>query len=264
MSWLLTPMPHMKAITTMTTSTPTTISPVFMSARCLPRLEVVGKAERVERCRSPGARPPRAPVVVAELAIAEAKCVVAGAGGAVAAAARRAHEDAIAALQHVLAAMIDLLVVDAHVAQAARGAAREAGGGAARPLRQEADHEGAHGAALEEHVRAEPAPPVPIAARARAQALVVEEKRAVALGHFHGRAGDIAGPGEDVLAVLGGSGAHAAVEEEHVGVGTPVVARPRLGYCPQGRARPRHHLVGDDLMQCSQNHERHVVARLCP
>src|SRR5215510_15384113 len=120
MSWLLTPMPHMKAITTMTTSTPTTISPVFMSARCLPRLEVVGTAERVERCRGARgahrgyARPSR--IYYTREVTGGATSAGAGRrsragdrggevrgrgrGGGAVAAARRAHEDAIAAHQH--------------------------------------------------------------------------------------------------------------------------------------------------------------------
>src|SRR5207249_104714 len=82
--------------------------------------------------------------------------------------------------------------------------------------------------------RAEAAPVAPGAPRARAQPLVVEEERAIALRHLHRRARDVAGPREHVLAVLSGGRAHAAVEEEDVRVGSPVVARSRLGHRPEG------------------------------
>src|SRR5215831_2378018 len=232
-----------------------------MRSGTVPRLRAAMTLPTI-RARSPWVRTPRGPGVVAELPVARTPGAVARASGAVAAAPWRAHEDAVATLQHVLAAMVDLLAVDAHVAQATRGACREAGGGETRPLRHKAHHDGADGAALEEHVLAEPAALAPVAARAGTQALVAEEEWAIALGHFHGCAGDVAGPGEHVLPILGGGGAHATVEEEHVRVGTAIVPRARLRHRPQGRARARHHLVGDDLMQRPQDEERHVVARL--
>src|SRR5712691_11606994 len=189
------------------------------------------------------------PADIAEQAVAQAEGSGPGAGRPVAAAPGRAHEHAVAAREDVLAAVIHLLAVDAHIAEAAGPAALEAGRGKLRPLRHEAQHDGAGGSALDEYVLAEAAPVPPGASRIRPQPLVVEEERAIALRHLHGRARDIAGPREHVLAVLGGGRAHAAIEEEDVRVGSPVVAGARLGHRPERRARAGHHLVGNDLVE---------------
>src|SRR5207237_1320460 len=61
------------------------------------------------------------PADIAEQAVAQAEGSRSRAGRAVAAAPRRAHEHAVAARENVLAAMIHLLAVDAHVAEAAGG-----------------------------------------------------------------------------------------------------------------------------------------------
>src|SRR5690348_6228152 len=102
-------------------------------------------------------------------------------GRPVAGAARRAHQHAVAALQHVLAPVIHLLAVDPHVAQAARAAAGQPRRGEAGALGHEAHHDRPRRLALDQHVLAEAAAELPLATRARAHALVVEEERAVAL-----------------------------------------------------------------------------------
>src|SRR6266852_6014366 len=188
------------------------------------------------------------PADIAEQAVAQAKPGGAGPGRPIAAAPGRAHEHAVTTREDVLAAVIHLLAVDAHVAEAAGPPALEAGRGKLRPLRHEAQHDGTGGSALDEDVLAEAAPVAPGAPRARPQPLVVEEERAIALRHLHRRARDVAGPREHVLAVLGGGRAHAAVEEEDVRVGPAVVAGARLGHRPERGARAGHHLVGDDLV----------------
>src|SRR5207244_6639417 len=98
------------------------------------------------------------PADIAEQAVAQAEGSRPRAGRAVAAAPGRAHEHAVAARENVLAAMIHLPAVDAHVAEAAGAAALEAGRGKFRPLRHEAQHDGAGGSALDEDVLAEAAP----------------------------------------------------------------------------------------------------------
>src|SRR5207244_7218472 len=119
------------------------------------------------------------PAGLAGQAVARAEGGRPRAGRAVAAAPGRAHEHAVAARENVLAAMIHLPAVDAHVAEAAGAAALEAGRGKFRPLRHEAQHDGAGGSALDEDVLAEAAPVAPGAPRARAQPPVVEEGRAI-------------------------------------------------------------------------------------
>src|SRR5689334_13198233 len=116
------------------------------------------------------------------------------------AAARRAHQHTVAALEHVLAPVIHLPAVDPHVAEAARAAAGEPGRREARPLGHEAHHDGARRLALDQDVLTEPAAEAPPPARARPHALVVEEERAVSLGHLHRGARDVARPREHVLA----------------------------------------------------------------
>src|SRR4051812_47269015 len=71
----------------------------------------------------------RAPADVAHRAIALGEAGTARAGGAVAAAARRADQHAVAALEDVLLAVVPAAAVDAQVAATAGGAAGEAGGG---------------------------------------------------------------------------------------------------------------------------------------
>src|SRR6476620_1454186 len=78
-------------------------------------------------------------------------------GRPVAAAARRAHQHPVAALEHVLAPVIHLLAVDPHVAEAARAAAGEPGRREARALGHEAHHDGARRLALDQDVLTEPA-----------------------------------------------------------------------------------------------------------
>src|SRR5215470_6557346 len=177
--------------------------------------------------------PPRSAPGVAALAVALAQLAGALAGGPVATATRRAHQHAIAVLQHVLAAVVHLLAVDAHVAEPAGAAARQARRGEARALGHEAHHDRALRLALDQRVLAEAAPEAAAPARAGPHSLVVEEERAVALGHLHRCARDVAGPREDVLAVLRRGCAHPAVEEQHGGVRAAVVAHARLGHRPQ-------------------------------
>ena len=62
-------------------------------------------------------------------------------------------------------------------------------------------------------ILAEPAAGASTPAGARPHALVVEEERAVALGHLHRRARDIAGPRQHVLAVLPRGRDRSPVEE---------------------------------------------------
>src|SRR5258708_4685977 len=194
--------------------------------------------------RAPDARPPPAGVTaspsplpsrtrascfpapdVPQRPIARDECAIPLATRAVAAAARRAHEHAVAALQHVLLAVVDAGAVDADVAQAAGGAAGEAGGGELRALGHDAEHDGTRRAALDQDVLAQAAAEAAGAAGAGAQALVVEEERALALGHLDRRRRDGAGPREHVLAVLDRPCAHAAVEEQDRRVGPAVLAR---------------------------------------
>src|SRR4030095_9355088 len=61
-------------------------------------------------------------------------------GRAIAPAARRAHQHAVAALEHVLAPVVDRLAVDLHGAEAARAHAREPRRGGARALGPAAAH----------------------------------------------------------------------------------------------------------------------------
>src|SRR5262249_40405068 len=89
---------------------------------------------------------------------------------AVAAAARRAHQDDIAALEHVLLAVVDRDAVDLHVAEPTGLAAREAGRLELRPLGHERREDRRVRLALEADVLPEAAAEAPGAARARAQA----------------------------------------------------------------------------------------------
>src|SRR5437773_10266535 len=116
---------------------------------------------------------------VAQRAIPRDERFVAPGARAVATAARRAHEHAVAALQHVLLAIVDARAVDADVAEAAGRAAGEAGGGELRALGHDAQHDRARRAALDQDVLAEAAAEEPGSARAPAQALVVDEERAL-------------------------------------------------------------------------------------
>src|SRR6266849_8912795 len=108
------------------------------------------------------------PADIAEQPVAQAEGSGPRPGRPVAAAPGRAHEHAVAAREDVLAAVIHLLAVDAHVAEAAGPPALEAGRGKLRPLRHEAQHDGARGSALDEYVLAEAAPVPPGPARIRA------------------------------------------------------------------------------------------------
>src|SRR2546425_2838938 len=72
-----------------------------------------------------GVSPPRSPDI-AEQAVAQAEGSGPGAGRPVAAAPGRAHEHAVAAREDVLAAVIHLLAIDTHIAEAAGPAALEA------------------------------------------------------------------------------------------------------------------------------------------
>src|SRR6185436_2245083 len=127
---------------------------------------------------------------------------------AVAAAARRAHQDDVTALEHVLLAVVDRDAIDLHVAEPAGLAAGEAGRLELRALGHERGEDRRVGFALEADVLPEAAAEAPGAARARTQTLLVEEERAVALGHLDRRGRDVAGPGEDALPVLRGRRAH--------------------------------------------------------
>src|SRR3989442_7228094 len=103
------------------------------------------------------------PADIAEQAVAQAEGSRPRAGRAVAAAPRRAHEHTVAARENVLAAMIHLLAVDAHVAETAGAAALEARRGKLRPLPHEAQHDGAGALPL---TRGDPAYATPAAPRA--------------------------------------------------------------------------------------------------
>src|SRR6266704_1649460 len=74
---------------------------------------------------------------VAERAVVLGERKVALCSGAVTAAARRPHQDDVAALEHVLAAVVDRAAVDLHVAQPAVVAAGEARCGELRTLGHE-------------------------------------------------------------------------------------------------------------------------------
>ena len=101
-----------------------------------------------------------------------------------------------------------------------------------------------------------PAPPLP-----ERSCLLVHEQRAVALDQLDGDVGDVAGPGVGALAVVAVGGAHAAVEEQHVGVGLPVGAHARLDHAPERRARGRHDAVRDDGGERAEHGEGEIVAR---
>src|SRR5262249_50719038 len=136
---------------------------------------------------SPGDTEPRsgrspAAADVPERAITRGEVAAAPAARAVAATARRAHEHTIAALEHVLLAIVDAPAVDAAVAQPARCAAGEAGRGKFRALGHNAQHDRTRRPALHQDVLAEAASKTARTARARAKTLVVEEERALALG----------------------------------------------------------------------------------
>src|SRR6267142_1363861 len=113
---------------------------------------------------------------VAHPAIARGQLGVTGASRSVAAAAGRADEHAVAALEDVLLAVVHAAAVDAHVAAAAGAAAGQAGGGERRALGHEADDDRARRLALDQHVLAQAAAEAAGAAGVRAHALVVEEE----------------------------------------------------------------------------------------
>src|SRR5207249_1898448 len=137
-------------------------------------------------------------------------CRVAPRDWTVAADARRSDQHDVAALEHVLAAVVDRDAVDLHVAQAAVDAAGEPGRRELRALGHERGDDRHRGLALEADVLAEPATELARAARAWPQSFFVEEERAVALGHLDRCRRDVARPREHALAVLGRGGAHAA------------------------------------------------------
>src|SRR5262249_22647579 len=105
----------------------------------------------------------------------------------VAAPARRAHEHAVAAFENVLLAVVDAAPVDLHVAQPAGGAARQTGGGKARAVGHDAQPDRAGRSAFDDDVLTEAAAETAGPTRARAQALVMEEERALPLGDLDGR-----------------------------------------------------------------------------
>src|SRR4029450_6226214 len=143
---------------------------------------------------------------VAEPAVTLGQSGVALCGRTMAAGARRPYEHDVAALEHVLAPIIDRDAVDLHIAEPAVGAAGESRRGELRALGHERGHDRRVGLALEHDVLTEPAAEAAGAARARGQALLAKEERAVALGHLDRRRRDVARPREHVLAVLGGRG----------------------------------------------------------
>ena len=100
-----------------------------------------------------------------------------------------------------------------------------------------------------------PAPPLP-----RTKLLPVHDERAVALDQLDGDVGDVAGPGVGALPVVTVSCAHAAVEEEDVGVGRPVRAHAGLDHAPERRAGGRHDALGDDGRERAEHGEGQVVA----
>src|SRR5262245_58338417 len=140
------------------------------------------------------------PASVAERAIALGHGRIALRRRAVAAAARRTHQDDVTAIEHVLPAVVDRDTVDLHVAEPAMLAAREAGRLELRALGHERREDRRIRLALEADVLPEAAAEAPAPARARSQALLVEEQGAVALGHLDRRRRDVARPGEDALA----------------------------------------------------------------
>src|SRR5262245_37109547 len=196
---------------------------------------------------------------IAERAIALGRCRIASRHRPVAATARRAHQHDVAALEHVLAAVVDRDAVDLHVTEAAVAAARESWRGELRALGHERGDDWHVRLALEHDVLSEPAAKPAGAARARGQPLLAEEERAVALGHLDRRRRDVARPGEHVLAVLAGRRAHAAVEEENVGVGAAIGAESCLLHGPEGRAGACHHAIRDHLMERAEEQHGHVV-----
>jgi len=150
--------------------------------------------------RPPRARPRRrllplrASRHVAERGVALAQRPIARAGGAVAPAAGRADEHAVAPREDVLLAVVDAAAVDLDVAAPAGAAAGQARRGKRRPLGHDAQHDRPGRATLDQDVLTEPAAEAPAAARARPQALVVEEQGAVALGDLHRCRRDVARP----------------------------------------------------------------------
>src|SRR5262249_61661166 len=136
---------------------------------------------------------------------------------------------AVAAGKHVLPPVVDAAAVDPHVAEPPGGAAFEAGSGEARALGHEAHDDRSLRLALDQHVLSEAAAKTTLPARPGTEPLVVEEERALSLRDLHRRRRDVARPREHALAVLARRGAHAAVQEEHRGVGLAVVADARLG-----------------------------------
>src|SRR5918995_976149 len=100
--------------------------------------------------------------------------LVALAGIAVPAAARRGERDRVAGAEDVLPLRIGPLAVDAQLARRARLAAFDAGGGEDGALRQEGDGDRRLAPALDQDLLPEPAPVPPRPAAVRPEPLVPE------------------------------------------------------------------------------------------
>src|SRR5262245_30941361 len=233
------------------TATSTTTRTVLPTRACL--------VERLPSASNGFEREPDAPLSIAERATALGRGRIALCDWTIPATAWRPHQHDVAALEHVLAAIVDRDAVDLHVAEPAVLAARETGRRELRALGHERGDDRCVRLAFEHDVLPEPTAEPAGAARARGQPLLVEEQRAVALGHLDRRGRDVARPGEHVLAVLARRGAHAAIEEEDVGVGSAVGAEPRLLHGPERRAGARHHAIGDHLVERAEEQHRDVV-----
>src|SRR5437868_4966133 len=119
---------------------------------------------------------------VTQFAVARARLRIALCRLAVAAAARRAQEQLVAAGEDNLRARIrQRLAVDEHFAERARAAARKARRGKLEPLGDEEDRQRRRVPVLEEYFLAKATAELAGASGARAQALVVRDEGRVAL-----------------------------------------------------------------------------------
>ena len=162
---------------------------------------------------------------------------------------------------HVLLLGIGLLAVDAQLARRAVLAAFDAERREDRALGEEGDGDRRLAAALDQDLLAEPAAMAAGAAGVGAQLLVMEAQRRDVLADLDRGRGDVGRPAEAGHAVALRVAAHAAVVEEHVGVGLAALpAHARLVHAPHRRAAGRHHALRHDLAEAAEHQHRHVVA----
>ncbi len=133
-----------------------------------------------------------------------------------------------------------------------------------RALGQERHGNGRVGSAFDHDLLSQPAAVFSPAAAVGAQPLVMEPQRGNMFADLDRGGRHVGRPGQAGLPVAAQCRAHAAVEEEHVGVGFARfsrhgVAHARLVHAPHRRTARRHHAIRHDLPQAAEHQHRQIM-----